>query len=253
MKSFRKSNLFTTSIMMLLLFSTIVFVGCEKENFSNGIEYLCIDGDLENPLTLLNSENGAIYTKATKRIERRLLVENGVLNFDNVDPDEMQVSPEICAYAIKNLELVNNKVREGDLAVLINKDGRLQIFPAKVNYVIRLKSGSAESSNGGQVNLNNMSGNEVVNFFADLWHSGNEFCLDSIIYTDSINWDIGFGTASYKRQGYINGRAAMVTVINRCYDDPDCNNNWSGNQYSTDTHLIQRNCYGNCLFSIWYY
>ncbi len=128
MKSIRKSNLFTTTVVMLFFFSIIGFWGCEKESIfeSQYTEYL----DLETyEMSKMSVKDMETYGQALQRLN--IDKKNGLYRIKQTSGAQVNISEDLFDYITKGFERTN------------------EIFAPKTfnNLIPRLKSGNPENNN----------------------------------------------------------------------------------------------------------
>jgi hypothetical protein len=126
MKSIRKSNLFTTTVVMLFLFSIIGFWGCEKESLIEDqyVDYLDLDTYDLSKMTVKEME---IIGQALQRIN--IDKKNGLYEIKQASGKQVNISEELFEYIKKGFEHTNKILK-----------------PKTFNNLIpRLKSGNVEN------------------------------------------------------------------------------------------------------------
>lgn len=128
MKRIRKSNLFTTTIVMLFFFSIIGFWGCEKENLleSQYEEYLDLDTYEMSKMSVKDMET---YGQALQRLN--IDKKNGLYRIKQTTGAQVNISEDLFKYITKGFKRTN------------------EIFAPKTfnNLIPRLKSGNTEGDN----------------------------------------------------------------------------------------------------------
>lgn len=128
MKSIRKSNLFTTTVVMLFFFSIIGFWGCEKENLfeSQYAEYL----DLESyEMSKMSEKDMETIGQAIQRLN--ITKNNGLYQIKQRSGRQFNMSEDLYEFVTDGFEHTNSISR-----------------PKSFNNLIpRLKSGNPENNN----------------------------------------------------------------------------------------------------------
>ncbi|MDR0602688.1 MAG: hypothetical protein LBG80_00110 [Bacteroidales bacterium] len=128
MKSIRKQNLFTTTVVMLFFFSIIGFWGCEKESIfeSQYTEYL----DLETyEMSKMSVKDMETMGQALQRLN--IYKKKGLYQIKQTSGAQVNISEDLFDYITKGFEHTN---------VVYN--------PKSFNsFIPRLKSGNTEDSN----------------------------------------------------------------------------------------------------------
>ncbi len=176
MKLIRKSNLFTTTIVMLFFFSIIGFWGCEKETLfeSQYEEYL----DLETyEMSKMTANDMETYGQALQRLN--IDKKNGLYRIKQTSGAQVNISEELFKYITKGFKRTN------------------EIFAPKTfnNLIPRLKSGSTEgdgtqpsdSTHCVAYSLAGMGGvslNNAIAYLDSLGYSNGvpPSALDSVVY-----------------------------------------------------------------------
>jgi len=176
MKSIRKSNLFTTTVVMLFFFSIIGFWGCEKESIfeSQYTEYL----DLETyEMSKMSVKDMETYVQALQRLN--IDKKNGLYRIKQTSGAQVNISEELFKYITKGFKRTN------------------EIFAPKTvnNLIPRLKSGSTEgdgtqpsdSTHCVAYSLAGMGGvslNNAIAYLDSLGYSNGvpPSALDSVVY-----------------------------------------------------------------------
>ena len=107
MKTIRKSNLFTTTIVMLLFFSIIGFWGCEKESLldSQYEEYL----DLETyEMSKMTAKDMETISQALQRLN--ISKKNGLYEIKQTSGIQINVSEDLFEYITKSFAHTNKIV-----------------------------------------------------------------------------------------------------------------------------------------------
>lgn len=108
MKAMRKSNLFATSIFMLLIFITIGFLGCEQENLfpKSYSEYLDLDS---YELSEMSANDLKTIGLALQRLD--ITFENGLYQIKQFSGAQVNISEELYEYVIKGFDFTNKVAR----------------------------------------------------------------------------------------------------------------------------------------------
>lgn len=108
MKAMRKSNLFATSIFMLLSFITIGFLGCEQENLfpKSYSEYLELDS---YELSEMSANDMKKIGLALNRLD--ITFENGLYQIKQFSGAQVNISEELYNYIIKGFDFTNKVSR----------------------------------------------------------------------------------------------------------------------------------------------
>lgn len=123
----------------------LLFQQCNEEHIdpylANQDRFISIT-DLNNPETLMKTENVKDYLIAFKRFTNYASVKNERIIWNINSGAAINVSEDLFNYISKSLEKINQKVSnsDGKLTVFI-KNGEIQIFRLTKHGLIRLKSG----------------------------------------------------------------------------------------------------------------
>lgn len=176
MKLIRKSNLFTTTVVMLFFFSIIGFWGCEKESIfeSQYTEYL----DLETyEMSKMSVKDMETMGQALQRLN--VDKKNGLYLIKQTSGGQVNISEDLFKYITKGFKRTN------------------EIFAPKTfnNLIPRLKSGNTESANSqlsdstycvaySLAGMGGISFNSAKSYLDSLGYSNGvpPTALDSVVY-----------------------------------------------------------------------
>ena len=231
MKNFKKSNLFSTFVAMLMTFSVIGFWGCEKDKKlmpQNKEEFLKIEGNLNGMGVLVDKENAEIYQRALKRIFPNLSVENNQVVLNLKDASIVNISDNIFSYYIKNINYINSIVLQQPLKVTVSKTDGIDIERLKISGIVRLKSCGPESERGvfyDNFSFEGMDSDEVYDTFYDFMNKrtseyhgcslGELFDLNSI--SNYGGYEYGYGYTI--RDEYWNSETTVGSVSRSKFED----------------------------------
>lgn len=108
----RKSNLFSTAVFMLLIFSTIGFLGCEKGNLfqSSYSKYLELDSyELSN----MSDNDMNTMGQALQRLD--ISFKNGFYQIKQISGAQVNISEELYDYITKGFGYTNKVIRPKSL------------------------------------------------------------------------------------------------------------------------------------------
>lgn len=166
MKSIRKSNLFTTAVVMLFFFSIIGFWGCEEESEfeSQYTEYL----DLETyEMSKMEVKDMEILGQALQRLN--IYKKKGRYEISQTSGAQVNISEDLFDYITKGFEHTN---------VVYNSKSFSSIIP-------RLKSGGYEGSNGQPIDSTHcasyaLAGMGGVNYATAAAYSDNRYGTNGV-------------------------------------------------------------------------
>jgi hypothetical protein len=125
MKSIRKSNLFTTTVVMLFFFSIIGFWGCEKENLSKSqyAEYLDLETYNMSEMTVKDMET---IGQALQRLT--INKKNDLYQIKQTSGEQVNISEDLFEFISKGFEHTNKILSPKSFNNLISrlKDGNLE-------------------------------------------------------------------------------------------------------------------------------
>lgn len=220
MKSIRKSNLFTTTVVMLFFFSVIGFWGCEKESIfeSQYTEYL----DLETfEMSKMTAKDMETISQALQRLN--VNKKNGLYEIKQTSGLQINISEDLFEYITKSFAYTNSVVS-----------------PKSFNNLIpRLKSGSTEgepqdSTHCASYALAAMGGynyNDVAAYSDSLYGTGGvpADSMDSFFYNyypngSSVNPDSLSGGFMGNNMLYFNTSDSTGHAVNGTYYDANSGN-----------------------------
>jgi hypothetical protein len=254
------------SVAVIVMFGAI-FHSCEKEDFFiERPDYLEIEGDISDSLTLFQPENLLIYRKARDRFHKSVQIEGQKLVWSSTNGIELNMSEDIFNYFVEKYKEINERIDNEELIAYFDSKNQIRItlFDKTENgSLMRLKSGTeggGEEKNPVTANYSNDYSNQqdnledLINFYNEE-QSGN---LNDYINLNGIEWDGNMMGASYvKGEGRINGHYTTYYIDNACYYSSggyDCVSNdicnYERNDYS-DRYTYQiKNCYGRTIVTI---
>ncbi len=272
MKNLKKSNLFSTCLAMLVSFSVIGFVGCEKESLLSSKEteiqdFLSIEGGLEGIATLLEQKNNVIYAKACYRLKAHLEIKGNKLSVNINNGYQVNVSEDIFQYYMSSLDENNKKIDSGELVAYVDNKGEIRLAPLSFEPQVRLKNGDAENdeSEAEEEPIDVMNSDDPGQELWDRLASGEAESLSDLCNLDNIPFQqSGSKIGSYQMNTIVNDTPCIITIMNACMaggntfaPNNDCGLNDINTNFiqstNSSSHYYVQNGDNSPLITFWFY
>lgn len=188
-------------LLLVCLIGCFTFQGCEDsfeidEAVLNYDRFISIP-HLDNPETLMKSENTSDYLEAYKRFTHHVTINKGKMNWNINSGSDINISENLFKYIINYLNGINKEVDNGKLIVL-EEDGEIKILRKTEFEILRLKSSGNESTPINSVNFGGSSqsiGEQIINAFN--YFSNGSYSTEELFDLSSGN----FSTTNMQSSG----------------------------------------------------
>ena len=252
---FSKSIAVFIGVGLICFISCFIFSGCEDslemdtETF-NTDRFISIT-DLNNPETLMQTENVKDYLEAYSRFSKHVVIKKQKLIWNINSGSEINISKDLFQYISNYLNNINREIDKGKLSVFL-EEGEIRIFKKTNSGLLRLKSAN-ESDGCNPVNFGASSqeiGEAIINAF-NCFSSGS-YSTEELFDLSSGNFSIinmqASGTFSMGGYTYYWGFTDITAGgANNIYNEI-CSNDRE--QYGSMTVDMLRYCSGNSAVQI---